>query len=974
MKTRKPFDPKVFRRIPSSYLLFGILPLSACGGGGGAPGDNSGSPSETVTLSGEVVKGPVANVIVFIDYNGDGQLSAGEPSQRTDSNGGFSFVDVDGEGPIIALTDGTSVDTSSGLVIDGMRLTAPEGSSVISPLTTIMQEGGLTNAQVVAALGLPDVDLTSFNPFTADTAAETALAVEIAAQQISVIVRSLSAAMQEAGVSEADAANIAAAAIADAVAGAGTVDLTSSNIVTSAIQNAVAELPSSQASAVSAIASEIATAAANVNSAIGSATDLTSSETVDAFRLIADLTTQIGNAVANGGDASQITFTDPGAIDDTLAEEHVNSEPTGEVTITGTARQGETLTANTDALDDADGLGAFSYQWKAGGVAITGATSSTLTLTQDQVGKAITVDVRYTDGGSTFETVSSSGTSAVENVNDAPTGEVTITGTARQGETLTANTDALDDPDGLGNLSYQWLRDGSAVSGATSSSYMLVEVDIGAQISVMVSYTDDGGTNESVTSVETSLVVSGHELFSIQFDYRFDDIGFFSDPSRRDVLDEAARIWGEIIHDDFADIPAGVSFDIVDPSDGITTQSVTLTQPIDDVMIFVGAQPTSSFLGKAGPDGLSAEGDIFRSRISDDFRGAGPVTDFEPWVGSMTFSSTADWNFDINQTPSGKYDFLSAALHEIAHVLGYGTSAAFDEFVSAGRFWGPNAVDENGGAPVLLVSLSDTHVVEDYRDDSVLMDPTLTDGIRILPTDLDKAILADIGYSIIGFNQQGSQPPIVTEAGEVIVGTIVNDVLNGSGGNDEILGNKGDDWINGGEGDDVIRGDGDDDTLLGGSGADQLIGGSGSDILVGGGGDDNLWGDGDDDTLLGGSGADQLIGGSGSDILVGGGGDDNLWGDGGSDFFIFGSGSGYDKIIDFDFDNDLIVFAESLFASAQLALSNVTSPYTNVFRIDLSGGNHVDVFHEPENGDFLTASNFQIIEDGDILTASLLVA
>lgn len=949
MKTHKPFDPKVFRRIPSSYLLFGILPLSACGGGGGgASGDNSGSPSESVTLLGEVVKGPVANAIVFIDYNADGQLSAGEPSQRTDSNGGFSFVDVDGEGPIIALTDETSVDTSSGLVIDGMRLTAPEGSSVISPLTTIMQEGGLTNAQVVAALGLPDVDLTSFNPFTSDGAAETAVAVEIAAQQVSVIVRSLSAATQEAGMSASEAANISAAAFADTVAGAGTVDLTSSSIVNSAIQKAVAELPSSQALAVSSIASEIATAIANVNSTIGPYTLPNLSllvETFDflgLFDLIEMLTSQISDAIGRGGDASLISLTNPGAIVHFLAAvtnlDPVNSTPIGEVTITGTARQGELLTANTDALNDADGLGSFSYQWKAGGVAITGATSGTLTLTQDQVGKAITVDVRYTDGGSTFETVSSSGTSAVENVNDAPTGEVTITGTARQGETLTANTDALDDPDGLGNLSYQWLRDGSAVSGATSSSYMLVEVDIGAQISVMVSYTDDDGTNESVTSVETSLVVSGHELFSIQFDYRFDDIGFFSDPSRRDVLDEAARIWGEIIHDDFADIPAGVSFDIVDPSDGITTQSVTLTQPIDDVMIFVGAQPTSSFLGQAGPDGFSAEGDIFWSRISDDFRGAGPVTDFEPWVGSMTFSSTADWNFDINQTPSGKFDFLSVALHEIAHVLGYGTSAAFDEFVSAGRFWGPNAVDENGGAPVLLVSLSDTHVVEDYRDDSVLMDPTLTDGIRTLPTDLDKAILADIGYSIIGFNQQGSQPPIVTEAGEVILGTIVNDVLDGSGGNDQIQGNKGDDWINGGEGDDVI------------------------------------WGAGDDDTLLGGSGADQLIGGSGSDILVGGGGDDNLWGDGGSDFFIFASGSGYDKINDFDFDNDLIVFAESLFASAQLALSNVTSPYTNLFRIDLSGGNHVDVFHEPENGDFLMASNFQIIEDGDLLTASLLVA
>ena len=62
-----------------------------------------------------------------------------------------------------------------------------------------------------------------------------------------------------------------------------------------------------------------------------------------------------------------------------------------------------TLTAaNTSALADADGLGAFSYQWKAGGVNIDGATSSTYTLTQAEVGKTVTATVSYTDGGGTL--------------------------------------------------------------------------------------------------------------------------------------------------------------------------------------------------------------------------------------------------------------------------------------------------------------------------------------------------------------------------------------------------------------------------------------------------------------------------------------------------------------------------------------------------------------------------------------------
>jgi Ca2+-binding RTX toxin-like protein len=62
-----------------------------------------------------------------------------------------------------------------------------------------------------------------------------------------------------------------------------------------------------------------------------------------------------------------------------------NSNPTGSVTISGTATQGQVLTASNN-LTDADGLGTISYQWLADGTNISGATSTTFTLTQAQVG------------------------------------------------------------------------------------------------------------------------------------------------------------------------------------------------------------------------------------------------------------------------------------------------------------------------------------------------------------------------------------------------------------------------------------------------------------------------------------------------------------------------------------------------------------------------------------------------------------
>ena len=105
----------------------------------------------------------------------------------------------------------------------------------------------------------------------------------------------------------------------------------------------------------------------------------------------------------------------------TSAVANVNDAPTGGITISGTATQNQTLTAVTTSLADIDGLGAFSYQWDASGVNIAGATSSTFTLTQAQVGKPIRVTVTYTDGQGTLETVTSAYTSVVIAMNQPPT-------------------------------------------------------------------------------------------------------------------------------------------------------------------------------------------------------------------------------------------------------------------------------------------------------------------------------------------------------------------------------------------------------------------------------------------------------------------------------------------------------------------------------------------------------------------------
>jgi Ca2+-binding RTX toxin-like protein len=190
----------------------------------------------------------------------------------------------------------------------------------------------------------------------------------------------------------------------------------------------------------------------------------------------------------------------------TVAVTAANDAPTGIVTITGTATQNQVLTA-ANTLADVDGLGTITYQWLANGTAITGATASTLTLAQTQVGKTITVQAAYTDLLGTAEKVTSSATTSVVNVNDLPTGIATITGTATQKQVLTA-TNTLADIDGLGTIKYQWLANGTAITGATAATLTLAQTQVGKTITVQAAYTDLLGIAEKVTSSATTSVVN----------------------------------------------------------------------------------------------------------------------------------------------------------------------------------------------------------------------------------------------------------------------------------------------------------------------------------------------------------------------------------------------------------------------------------------------------------------------------------
>ena len=89
------------------------------------------------------------------------------------------------------------------------------------------------------------------------------------------------------------------------------------------------------------------------------------------------------------------------------------------------------------------------------------------------------------------------------------TGTAIINGESILGSTLTASNN-LADGDGISAISYQWNRDGVAITGATATTYTLVEADLGAVITVTANYTEGGGTSGSVTSLGTDAITTGN--------------------------------------------------------------------------------------------------------------------------------------------------------------------------------------------------------------------------------------------------------------------------------------------------------------------------------------------------------------------------------------------------------------------------------------------------------------------------------
>lgn len=196
----------------------------------------------------------------------------------------------------------------------------------------------------------------------------------------------------------------------------------------------------------------------------------------------------------------------------TISVKNTNSSPTGSVTISGTVRQNETLTVS-NSLIDADGVGLISYKWRVSTdnkIWADLSTGPTIKLTESEVGKYLFAYAAYVDGKGNAESVSSTATISVVNVNDSPSGAVLVAGTAKSGQVLTASNN-LSDADGLGLISYAWQSSSDGLTWATVATGTTLTLStnlVGKYLRATATYTDGRGTVETVSSLKTETVKS----------------------------------------------------------------------------------------------------------------------------------------------------------------------------------------------------------------------------------------------------------------------------------------------------------------------------------------------------------------------------------------------------------------------------------------------------------------------------------
>jgi hypothetical protein len=207
--------------------------------------------------------------------------------------------------------------------------------------------------------------------------------------------------------------------------------------------------------------------------------------------------------------AVQVTARRPGylaAVVDSPATAAVQPGTNSVVTVPAVSGQpvvGRALTASAGTW--AVPPTTVAYRWYADGVAVPGATGSTFTPTETQLDQRISVSVTATATGYGPTSATSPATGPVVRGLAAFARSPGIVGRPRVGRVLTAVPGTFTPS--TATPTYQWLRSGQPITGATARTYLLRAADVGHRVSVRVTLAAPHWTPVTSRAVATPTVV-----------------------------------------------------------------------------------------------------------------------------------------------------------------------------------------------------------------------------------------------------------------------------------------------------------------------------------------------------------------------------------------------------------------------------------------------------------------------------------
>ncbi|MFN7160577.1 MAG: S-layer homology domain-containing protein [Candidatus Gracilibacteria bacterium] len=290
-----------------------------------------------------------------------------------------------------------------------------------------------------------------------------------------------------------------------------------------------------------------------------------------------------------------------------------------------------------------DEEGASTYRWLRDGTPISGATASTYTIVTADRGTTLTFEV--TPVAATGTSPGTAATSPAYFIPDEPpeASNVSITGNPRTGELLTGEY-TYSDPDGNpeGNTTFQWFKDDTPISDATTTTYTVKPSDVGHNIAFEVRPVASAGiTNGTPVRSVNVMILNAPPMAS--------NVSISGNPYAGEVLtgqytfsDADSNIWKSVNNNGDASL---------------------------------GTNAQSAFLRN------DAAGKLYMGYVDQNFLGTvttyNTVTETWEYVGSPAFTNSNVYMsaFDVSETGTPYYAFMDESVNYQATVMKYNGSS-----------------------------------------------------------------------------------------------------------------------------------------------------------------------------------------------------------------------------------------------------------------------------------------------------------